>query len=123
MGVVYRKEHQKEGVMTSRRFASVIGLVACLTLGMYLGLIVLATGCASMPLASSDTHHHSQESTHSSICAWSCQLLSQNGLVVSGGAAVVGLIPIAVVNPVCYSCPLSPSVSHSSRAPPLFIVG
>lgn len=109
--------------MTSRRFAISLNLVACLTIVLYGVLVVLATGCAAMPLSSFDTHHHSQESAHSSLCAWSCQLLSQNGLVVSGGAAVVGLIAIPVVNPVCYSCPLSPSVSRSSRAPPLFIVG
>lgn len=105
------------------RVSGSVGLVACLTIALYGALVVLATGCMSMHLSSSEGHHHSQEPAHSSLCAWSCQILSQNGLVVSVSAAVVGLIAIAVVNPVCYSCPLSPSVSRSSRAPPLFIVG
>jgi hypothetical protein len=99
------------------------GLVACLTIGLYLGLVVLATGCASMPLSSSEAHHHSQESAHSPLCAWSCQVMSQSGLLVSVPTAVVSLAAISVVIPVRYSHPASPSVSRSSRAPPLFIVG
>ena len=109
--------------MKTCRFSSVIGLVACLTLGLYLALVVLATGCASMPPSSSETHHHSQESAHSPLCAWSCQILSQNGLVVSVPTAVVSLVAISVVIPVLHSHPASPSASRSSRAPPVFTLG
>lgn len=108
--------------MAVRRFVSSPSLVACLTIVLYGVLVVLAMGCAAMPLAQHGSHHDPQESTHSPICAWSCQILSQSGLVVSGGAAVVGLIAIAMVNPILHSCPASPSVSRSSRAPPLFSV-
>jgi hypothetical protein len=107
--------------MTTRRFTSVFGLFACLTIVLYGALVVLATGCAAMPLSSSDTHHHSQESTHSSICAWSCQLLSQNGLVVSAPAVAVSLAAISVVALVPHPYAASPSAPRSSRAPPLFI--
>lgn len=83
--------------MTTRRCACLLGSVACLTIGLYLALVVLATGCASMPLSSSETHHHSQESAHAPLCAWSCQMVSQSGLVASAPMAVVTLVAISLV--------------------------
>jgi hypothetical protein len=109
--------------MTTRRFTSMFGLVACLTIGLYLGLVVLATGCASMPLSSSGAHHHSHESAHSPLCAWSCQMLSQSGLVVSAPAAAVSLVAISVVASVLHSYSAFPSAPYTSRAPPPFLVG
>lgn len=109
--------------MTSRRFASLLGLVACVTLSLYLALVVLATGCASMPLSSSETHHHSQESDHAPLCAWSCQLASQSGLVASVPMAVVILIAISMVSPVFNSHHASPFTPRSSRAPPVLTLG
>lgn len=109
--------------MKSRRFASVIGLVACLTLGLYLVLVVLATGCASMPLSSSETHHHSHESAHSPLCAWSCQMLSQSGLVASVPMAVVSLVAISLVILAHHPYPASFSTPRASRAPPVFLRG
>jgi hypothetical protein len=109
--------------MPSRRFAGLLGVVACLTIVLYGALVVLATGCASMPLSASRTHHHSEQSAHSPLCAWSCQMMSQSGLVVSVPDAVVSLAAISVVIPVLYSHPASPSASRSSRAPPVFTLG
>ncbi len=109
--------------MAPRRFASVFSLVVCLTIGLYLALVVVATGCASIPLSFSGAHHHSQESAHSPLCAWSCQILSQNGLVVSVPTAVVSLAAISVVRPVFHSHLASSSTSRSSRAPPVFTLG
>ena len=106
--------------MAPRRFARSLSSVASLTIVLYVALVALATGCASMPLFSSETHHHSQESAHSPLCAWSCQILSQNGLVVSVPTAVVSLVAISVVIPALYSHPASPPASRSSRAPPVF---
>ena len=106
--------------MTSRRFASSLGLVACVTLSLYLALVVLATGCASMPLSSSETHHHSQESAHAPLCVWSCQMVSQSGLVASAPMAVVTLVAISMVSPAPRLHPASPSTPRSSRAPPVF---
>lgn len=109
--------------MTTRRLASVFSLIASLTIGLYLALVVLATGCASMPLSFSETHHHSQEPAHSPICAWSCQMVSQSGLVASVPMAVVSLVAILMVSPVLHSHPVSPSTPRSSRAPPVCALG
>jgi hypothetical protein len=109
--------------MTSRRFAGSLGVVACLTIALYGALVVLATGCASMPLSSSETHHHSQESAHAPLCAWSCQMVSQSGLVASVPRAVVTLVAILMVIPALESHPASPSTPRSSRAPPVFSLG
>lgn len=90
---------------------------------VYLGLVVLAASCAAMPIVPSETHHHSQDATHSALCAWSCQMVSQSGLVASVTTAVATVVVISGMVPIPQSLPEFPSVSRSSRAPPLFIVG
>lgn len=123
LGVIYRKEHQKEGVMTTRRFACLLGSVACLTIVLYLALVVVATGCASMPLSSSGTHHHSEQSGHSPICAWSCQIVSQSGLVTALPTAVFLLVAFPVMAPILSSVLVSPFALRQSRAPPACAFG
>ncbi|WP_141654257.1 hypothetical protein [Candidatus Nitrospira nitrosa] len=97
--------------------------VSCLMLLVYLGLVVLAAGCAAMPIVPSEAHHHSQDATHSALCAWSCQMVSQSALAASVPTAVATVVMISGMVPVPQSRPESPSISRSSRAPPLFIVG
>ncbi|MEQ1845118.1 MAG: hypothetical protein ABL983_06010 [Nitrospira sp.] len=109
--------------MAPRRFARSLSSVASLTIVLYVALVALATGCASMPLSSSGAHHHSEQSAHSPVCAWSCQMVSQSGLVASVFAAVVSLAAISVVRPVFHSHLASSSTSRSSRAPPVFTLG
>ena len=109
--------------MITRRFAWFLSSVACLMVFVYLALVVLAAGCVSMPVEPSGTHHHSQESAHSPLCAWSCQLVSQSGLVASVPMAIISLVAISVVIPVLHSHLASPSASRSSRAPPVFTFG
>ncbi len=109
--------------MAPRRFACSLGSVACLTAVLYVALVVLATGCVSMPLSSSGAHHHSEQSAHSPVCAWSCQMVSQSGLVASVFAAVVSLVVISLVIPALHPYPASPSTPRSSRAPPVFTLG
>ena len=109
--------------MTSRRFACPLGSVACLTIALYVALVVLATGCASMPLSSYGTHHHSEEPTHSSICAWSCQIVSQSGLVASVPTAVLLLIAFPVMILFLSSVSVFPFAPPHSRAPPVCAPG
>lgn len=90
---------------------------------VYLGLVVLAAGCAAMPIVPSETHHHSQGATHSALCVWSCQMVSQSALVASVPTAVTTVVVISGMVPIPQSHPGSPSISRSSRAPPLFVVG
>jgi hypothetical protein len=112
-----------EGVMTTRRLVWLLNSVACLTMLAYLGLVVLAAGCVSMPVLSSGPHHHSQEPPHSSLCAWSCQMMSQSGLVPTESPAVISFVAISVVRPLRSFYPVTPSALYPSRAPPFPSVG
>lgn len=90
---------------------------------VYLGLVVLAAGCASMSIVPSDSHHHSHDATHSALCAWSCQIMSQDGLVASVPTAGVSLVVIPLASSLTYSQAASPFASRLSRAPPVFALG
>ncbi len=90
---------------------------------VYLGLVVLTAGCASMSIVPSDTHHHSHDATHSALCAWSCQMVSQDGLVASVPTAGVSLVVIPLASSLTYSQAVSPFASRLSRAPPVCALG
>lgn len=120
---VYRGP-MKEPVMIVRRFAGSVGVVACLTVMVYVALVILAAGCVPMPIGSSGEHdHHSQDSTHSSLCAWSCQIMSQSGPVASVPTMVVNLVAVMVTAPSVDSHSVSPRALQPSRAPPVFALG
>ena len=110
--------------MTTRRFAWFLSSVACLTVLVYLGLVVLAASCVFMPVASSGAHHHAQESAaHSPLCAWSCQMISQSGPATSALTVLLSLVVISAAVPLVHSHAISPSVSRPSRAPPVSTLG
>lgn len=109
--------------MMSRRFVSLSGPIACLTILVYLGLVVPAGSCVSMSIAPSGAHHQSQESAHSSLCVWSCQMSSQSGLVASAPTVLVSLVAISAAAPLIHSHAVSSSASRFSRAPPVFTLG
>lgn len=68
--------------MNHRTIQQIFGTVAGLTAGVYLSLVVLAAGCLFMHAAPSGGHeHHAHDSSHSPLCAWSCQALSGGGLI------------------------------------------
>ena len=68
--------------MNHRPIRQAFGAVAALTAVVYLALVVLASGCLFMHAVPSGGHeHHTQDSSHSPLCAWSCQALSGGGLV------------------------------------------
>lgn len=68
--------------MNHRHLRPIFGTVAGLTAVAYLALVVLAAGCLFMHAAPSGGHeHHAQDSSHSPLCAWSCQALSGGGLI------------------------------------------
>ena len=114
------KENQKEGVMIARRFAWLPCSVACLTVLLYVGLVALTAGCVSMPVSPSGSHHHSQESTHSPLCAWSCQMVSQTGLVASAPTLLVSLVVVSEAVPLVHSPSIAHSIPRPARAPPVF---
>lgn len=118
-----REQRMYRVAMMTHRTIGLLGSAAWLMVVLYLGVVILAGGCVSMPASPSGPHPHSHDSHHSSLCAWSCQMMSQSGLVVSVPTAIVSLAAISVVIPVFYSHPASPSASRSSRAPPVFILG
>jgi hypothetical protein len=109
--------------MIARRFAWLSRSAACLTVLVYVGLVVAAAGCASMPVASSGAHHHSQESAHSPLCAWSCQMVSQTGPVASAPTVLVSLVVVSEAVPLAHSHSIAHSISRPARAPPVFTLG
>jgi hypothetical protein len=97
--------------------------VVCLTVLVYLGLVALAASCASMPVAQSKAHHHSHESAHSPLCAWSCQMVSQSGLVASSPSLLVSLVEVSAAVALVHSYWVVPPISRPARAPPMFTLG
>jgi hypothetical protein len=109
--------------MIIHRSGYLVGSVACLTV-VYVALVVMAAGCVSMPVSASEGHdHHSQDSTHSSLCAWSCQMMSQSGPVASVPTVVVGFVAVPVTAPSVDSHSASLPTLRPSRAPPVFPLG
>lgn len=90
---------------------------------VYLGLVVFAAGCVSMSIVPSDSHHHSHDATHSALCAWSCQVVSQEGLVASDPTVGVRLVAISLTPSLDHLYTISYPTSHPSRAPPVFPLG
>ncbi len=109
--------------MPTRRFVCSLGSVACLTIALYVALVVPATGCVSMPLSSSEGHRHSEESAHASLCAWSCQMISQSGPTASVPPVVADLLATPVGLPHAPTHSIVHSASPSSRAPPVCSLG
>ena len=118
-----REKRIRGKVIMLRRVARSLVSVASPTIVLYAALVLPATGCASMPLSSSGTHHHSQESTHAPLCAWSCQMVSKSGLVASVPMVVVTLVAILMVSPVLHAHYGVSSASSASRAPPVPMLG
>ncbi|CUS35862.1 conserved hypothetical protein [Candidatus Nitrospira nitrificans] len=98
---------------------SVVGL----TILVYVGLVVPAAGCASMPVAPSGSHHHSQESAHSPLCTWSCQMASQAGPMASAPIVLVGLVVASEALSIACSHSVDHSISRPARAPPVLALG
>lgn len=105
-------------MLPSRR--AIVGTIAGLTIVMYVGLVCLAAGCLFMHVAPSGGHeHHAADPSHSPLCAWSCQAVSNSALPPDPpmtAAAAMGLLD---------GIPDSPIISGpatallKSRAPPL----
>jgi hypothetical protein len=109
--------------MMTRRFAWLPCSVACLTILVYMGMVVLAVGCVSMSVSPSGSHHHSQESPHSPLCAWSCHMVSQAGPVASAPSVLVSLVLVSEAVPLAHSHSVALSISRPARAPPIFTLG
>lgn len=113
-------EHVMRNIVTIHRSAHGIGSVSCLTIVVYLALVLFAAGCASMPIGSSEGHdHHSQDVSHSPLCAWSCQMISQTGPVTSVSPVVVNFVATTVLLPHVSTYSTTPFALRSSRAPPV----
>lgn len=67
-------------MMTSRgRY--IVAFAAGITALLYVALASLSAGCLFIHAASSVGHgHHGQDSSHSPLCIWFCQALSQSAL-------------------------------------------
>ncbi len=109
--------------MTTRWVGWLLSSVACLTILVYLGLVVLAAGCVSMPASSSGSHHHPQASAHSSLCVWSCQMISQGGPAASVPTLAVTLVVVSEAVSLAHSHLVAYSISRPARAPPVFTLG
>ena len=97
----------------------ILGPLAGATAGVYLALVCFASGCLFMHAAScGEPAHHSQDSDHSPLCAWSCQATSDAGLVLESPALSTDLVVRLVLSSPNQEIPsLSSSLLHS-RAPP-----
>lgn len=120
--VVYMKDVRTINT-TAHRFDHLIGHVACVTILTYLGLVLLATGCAAMSVEPTGAHHHSQEASHSSLCAWSCQMISQSGPAASVPMAVVSFVSAPAMLPHAHPQLHTSVAPRSSRAPPSLSLG
>lgn len=109
--------------MNHRHISKGLWMVAGLTVAAYLALVVLASGCLFMHAAPAGGHdHHAKDSTHSPLCAWSCQALSGGGLIAEP--------PVVMAWPVEQAADLPASGLFSSvvldllnaRAPPQSIL-
>lgn len=97
----------------------ILGPVAGATAGVYLALVCLAVGCLFMHAASrGEPAHHSEDSGHSPLCAWSCQATSDAGLAPESPALSTGLIVQLVVSSLNQEVPSLASFLLRSRAPP-----
>ena len=110
--------------MTARRSTHVVGSVACMTIVVYVALVLLAASCMSMSVGSSEGHdHHSQDPSHSPLCAWSCQMVSQSGLTASVQMVGVSLVSTSVVLSHHSNHSHTALALRSSRAPPVVFLG
>jgi hypothetical protein len=68
-------------MMTSQR-RHIAAFAAGITVLVYVALAGLSTGCLLVHAGSSAGHsHHEQGSSHSPLCAWSCQATSHAALI------------------------------------------
>lgn len=118
-----REQRMYRAAMMTHRTVGLLGSAAWMMVVLYLGVVLLAGGCVSMPASPSGTHSHSHDSHHSSLCVWSCQILSQSGLVASVPTAVLFLISFPVMSLILSSVSVAPFASRHSRAPPVFTLG
>lgn len=105
--------------MTLRRVRRLIGSVAGFTALAYFTLVVLAAGCLFMHAAPAGGHdHHSSDSSHSPLCAWICQAVSDDTLI-STPPIVAAWSVEGVVDP-CVSASLASAFIDllTARAPP-----
>ena len=98
--------------------------VAVAVAGMYLALSIAASTCLFLhsPAHHSESHH-SESGTHSPLCAWACQVISEGGLVASAPAEVSGLVSITSVAPFVEPLSAAPPLLLHSRAPPVATLG
>lgn len=109
-------------MMTSRG-RHIVALAAGITVLVYVALVGLSTGCLFIHAASSAEHdHHGQDFSHSPLCIWSCQALSQSALTSAPTTPTAWIvesarIPVQVVP----AQPLAPERLRA-RAPPQSIL-
>lgn len=118
------KECVRKNKLPSHRSAHLISSVVSLTIVVYAALVVFAAGCASMPVGASEGHdHHSQDTSHSLLCAWSCQIVSQSGPTASVPPVVANFVatPVLLTHVPTHTDVLF--TSRSSRAPPSLTLG
>jgi hypothetical protein len=111
---------------THRRRSHIGSTVAALTAVVYFGLMCLVSSCAhALPSGSSSGEHthHQHEASHSPLCAWACQAISQSG--PSAVAQVEVVSPVVLVSVVSHVTQPSacPPVSLHPRAPPVCTLG
>lgn len=101
--------------MTMRQAKHPIGTVACITAVVYLALVAVAAGCLFMHAAPTEGHdHHTHDSTHSSLCGWSCQAMSGTALISDPYTLTVwNGVSKAILHPV----PLHSDVAAKLRQP------
>jgi hypothetical protein len=92
--------------------------------GIYLALSISGSICL---FSHSTTHHseshHSDSGTQSPLCAWTCQVASEGGLVASAPKEVSSLVSITPFALLIEPLSATPSPSLHSRAPPASLLG
>jgi hypothetical protein len=113
--------------MSHHRYRQAGYAVVAITTVVYAGLICLISSCSVALLILSGGHeHHDHHATHSALCAWACQAMSDFGLVVRSPALATGPVVQLVEVSVDHLVPLLSLTLLHSRAPPsvsLIILG
>ncbi|ULA64148.1 MAG: hypothetical protein LZF86_110849 [Nitrospira sp.] len=109
--------------MKTRRISQMFGAAAGLTVVAYLSLMMLAAGCLFMHAAPLEEHagghaHHTQDSSHAPLCAWSCQALSGGGLIAEPPAVTAWSVAWAIAPPSSLLISSAVTPLLSARAPP-----
>jgi len=105
--------------MTMCRSKPFIGAAACITTVVYLTLVAVAAGCLFMHAAPTEGHApHTHDSTHSPLCAWSCQATSGAALTSDPYQFTVwDMLSATILHPVPLHADAAAQLLRS-RAPP-----